>query len=272
MATQEQIQYLPLDRIEADNVREAFSDESLHGLLLSLKEVGQLLPARVRESNGKYVLIDGERRFRALRKLGASTIAAIVEARELDPGQIVQHQFIANVQREDLLPLEKAKAIRRLMNETQWNATQTAARLGMSVGSVSKLLALLTLSPEIQAQIANQSIPMSTAYELAKIDDPDRQAELAKQVASGKLTRDALTGTRKAASRTKNESVTASVSRVTAMLGVNKSVSVTGPSLTSLDDAIAILEECLAKARQSRTKGLALSTFVRLCRDTAHVA
>lgn len=264
----EQIQYLPLDQIVAEKqVRETFDEESLHGLLLSLKEVGQLLPVRVRESDGKFIMIDGERRLRSLRKLGASTIAAIVEARELDAAQIVQQQLIANVQRDDLLPLEKANAIRRLMDEAQWNASKTAARLGMSVGSVSKLLTLLTLSPEIQTQIANGSIAMSTAYELAKIDDAGQQADLAKQVAGG-MTREALVGARKSAKCSMGEPSSKGVSRVTAMLGVNKSVTVAGP-LVTLDDAIALLEECLAKARQGRTRGISLSTFVRLCKDTA---
>lgn len=156
------------------------------------------------------------------------------------------------------------------MDETQWNASMAAARLGMSVGSVSKLLTLLTLSPEIQAQISNGSIAMSTAYELAKIDDADQQAELAKQVAGG-MTREALVGARKSAKRSQEKSSPKGVSRVTAVLGMNKSVTVAGP-LVTLDDAIALLEECLAKARQGRTRGISLSTFVRLCKDTALAA
>lgn len=267
----EQIEYLPLDQIVVEKqVRETFDEEALHGLFLSLKEVGQLLPIRVREANSKYIVIDGERRLRCLRKLGASTVAAIIEARELDAGQIVQHQLIANVQRDDLLPLEKAKAIRRLMDETEWNASMAAARLGMSVGSVSKLLTLLTLSPEIQAHIANGSIAMSTAYELAKIDDADQQATLAKQAAGG-MTRDALAGALKSAKRSQGKSSPKGVNRVTAVLGMNKSVTVAGP-LATLDDAILLLEDCLAKARQGRTRGISLSTFVRLCKDTAVAA
>ncbi len=271
MAPQEQIQHLPLELIVVERqVRETFDEDALHGLLLSLKEVGQLLPIRVREANGKYVMIDGECRLRCLRKLGASTVAAIVEARELNAGQIVQQQLIANVQRFELLSIEKAKAVRRLMDETEWNASMAAVRLGMSAGSVSKLLMLLTLSPEIQAQIANGSIAMSTAYELAKIDDVDQQAELAKQVVSG-MTREQLVGARKSAKRSKREPSPKSVSRVTAVLGMNKSVTVAGP-LSTLDDAISLLEDCLAKARQGRTRGISLSTFVRLCKDTAAAA
>ncbi|MBC7817332.1 MAG: ParB/RepB/Spo0J family partition protein [Planctomycetaceae bacterium] len=271
MTTQEQIQYLPIDRIVAEQqARETFGEDSLHGLMLSLREVGQLVPLRVRKAGDKFVIVDGERRYRAARKLGLSTLAAIVEAKDVAEGEVLQKQLISNVQRDDLLPLEKAKAIRRLMDVTKWTASAAASKLGISNANLSRLLALLELPEDIQARVASGAIPASSAYQLAKVGDPAKQAELAQQVASG-LTRDALVGARKAASRTKDEASAKSVSRVTAMLGVNKSVTVSGQSL-SLDDFVALLEECLAKVRVSRTKGHSLSTFIRICKDTAHAA
>lgn len=269
---QEHVQYLPLNQIAVEqNVRTTFDDESLEGLLLSLKSVGQLQPIRVRKVGDRYVIVDGERRYRAARKLEMPTLAVIVEGKELGEGAVVLRQLVANVQREDLLPLEKAHAIRKLMAATQWNASETATRLGISNANVSRLLALLELPAEIQERVAAGEIPASAAYHLAKCHNPEQQADLAQQVASGKLTRDALVGARKAARRTQGDSPVSPVSRATAMLGINQSVTVAGRSLT-LDDFIALLEECLTKARQSRTKGLALGTFLRMCKDTAHAS
>lgn len=269
---QEQIQYLPIEKIAVEgNVREAFSDESLNGLAMSMKAVGQLQPIRVRKVGEKFLIVDGERRYRAAQKLELSVLAAIVEVKPLEEADVVQRMLISNVQRDDLQPLEKAKGLKRLMDVSAWSASEAANRLGMSNASISRLLALLELPVEIQAKVASGEIPASAAVQLAKVSDAGKQAELAQQVASGKLTRDALVGMRKATERQESKPTTKAVSRVTAMLGVNKSVTVAGQSLT-LDDFIAMLEECLAKARQGRTKGLALSTFVRMCKDTAQVS
>ena len=268
MNTQEQIQYLPIERIVAEKqARETFDEESLDGLLMSLREVGQLVPIRVRKAGEKFVIVDGERRYRAARKLGLSTLAAIVEAKDVAESEVLQKQLISNVQREDFLPLEKAKAIRRLMDVTKWTASEAASKLGISNPTVSRLLALLELPEDIQQRVASGAIPASSAYQLAKVSDPAKQAELAQQVASG-LTRDALVGARKAASRPNGESPVKPASRVTAMLSVNKSVTVASQSL-DMDEFVASLEECLAKVRASRTKGHSLSTFIRICKDTA---
>jgi ParB family chromosome partitioning protein len=238
---------------------------------MSMKSVGQLQPIRVRRVGEKYVIVDGERRYRAARKLGLPTLAAIVEAKPLEDSEIIQRQLIANLQRDDLQPLEKAKGFQKLLESSGWPASKVASQVGLSNASFSRILSLLEMPAEIQAKVASGAIPASSAYQLAKISDPVKQGELAEQVASGTLTRDALAGSRKAAKRSNTESPAKPVSRVTATLGSNKSVTVAGQSLT-LDDFISLLEECLSKARQSRTKGLALSTFVRMCKDTAHVS
>lgn len=270
MTMQEQIQYLPIERIVAEKqAREIFDEESLHGLLLSMREVGQLVAIRTRKVGDQFVIVDGERRYRAARKLGLPTLAAIVENKDVAESEVLQKQVISNVQRADLLPLEKAKAIRRLMKIATWTASEAASKLGLSNANVSRLLSLLELPEEIQQQVTSGEIAASAAYELVKVSDPVKQAELARQVASGNLTRDALAGTRKAASRTDGHPPVKAVGRVTALLGTNKSVTVAGQSL-DLDEFVALLELCLAKVRLSRGKGHSLSTFIRICKDTAH--
>ncbi len=108
----EQIQHLPLELVIAQpQVRKTFDQESQEGIVASLKEVGQLQPVRVRPEGKQFVIVDGERRYRAIRMLAWPTIAAIVEANNLNAGEILQKQLISNCQREDLTALEKAMAI-----------------------------------------------------------------------------------------------------------------------------------------------------------------
>src|SRR4051794_38916321 len=89
----------------ARQVRESF--DGIDGLADTLSEVGQLHPIRVRKEGDYYLIVDGERRYRAAKQLGWKTISCIVEQKDLSAGEVTQRQLIANCQREDLKPLEK---------------------------------------------------------------------------------------------------------------------------------------------------------------------
>jgi ParB family chromosome partitioning protein len=268
----EQIQYPRLDQVAtASQVREHFDEESIYGLAMSLKEVGQLQPIRVRKVGDKFVIVDGERRFRAAKKAGFTTIAAIIEEKDMTGGEVVQRQMIANCQREDLTPLEKSKAVAGLMEETGWNASQVAAKLGLSNATVTRLLALLTLPAEVQKRVASGEIAASAAYELARVEDAGEQAKLANQLASGRLTRDGLTGAMKASRNEKPPAGGTQAARATAVLGPGRSVTVACADLT-LERFIELIEELLAKARKVRPQGVELSTFVKMLRDQSRTA
>jgi ParB family transcriptional regulator, chromosome partitioning protein len=265
---EEQIQYLPLDRITvAPQVRGHFDEESLAGLAQSLRELGQQVPIRVRRAGDKLIIVDGERRHRAAKKAGLPTLAVIIEEKELCQAEILHRSLVLNCQREDLTALEKARAICQLLKETGWTATQAAAKLGFSSATVSRLLSLLSLPENIQAQISAGELPMSSAAEIARIEDAGKQTEMAGQVADGKLTRDALSGTLRAqrnAGRSAAETV--APNRVTALLGAGRSVTLSGPGL-SLESLIVWLEELLARARKVRPQGLELKTFIKMLKD-----
>lgn len=272
MASQEQIQFIPLDRLFVERqVREQFNDESLHGLSISLKEVGQLQPIRVRKAGEKYQVVDGERRLKAAHKAGLSTMAAIVETKELGEGEILLRQMVSNVQRDDLLPMDTANKIRRIMDMSGWNASQAAARLGLSNASVTRFLSLLSLPLDIQERIAAGDIAVSAAYELSRIDDVGTRDELAQKLASGKLTRDGLVGVRKAARKGTDAKTAVQPSRVTAVLGSGRSVTVTSEGL-SLERFIEVISELLEKARRVRPQGVELGTFIAMLRDQARVS
>ena len=265
----EQFANLSLERIKVQrNVRKTFDEKSLDRLLWSMREHGLLEPIRVQQVGEWYIVIKGESRLRCAQSLEWKTIPAIIVSGQLAEAEVLEQQLVENIARTDLPPLEKAQGIRDFMEVSQCNASQAAAQLGLSNADVSRSLALLSVPEAIQKLIESGAISPSMGYELAMINDPAKQMEQAQLAASGKLTRDALSGKRKAKKQSKCEPDAKPISRVTAVLGINKAVTVAGQSLT-LDDFITLLEECLAKARQSRTKGLALSTFVRMCKDTA---
>jgi ParB family chromosome partitioning protein len=287
-AAEEQIQYLPLDRVYRDpnQPRREFDEEALAGLAASFREVGQLFPIRVRLVGDRFVILDGERRWIAAKRALFSTIAAIVEAKDLCDVEVVHRQLIANCQREDLNPLETATAIDRLMQETGWNATTIAGHLGFSISKVTRLLDALELPETIRPCVQSGTIGMSAASELAKIDDPALQAQLAAQVAAGELTRDelaeAVRAYKSSNGQSQPESLAAPVKssdelgavngntggeeaprRATKKLDDGRSVTVSGVTGLDLSAFIETLDKVVRKARAARDKGVDLSTFIK---------
>lgn len=269
MATEEQIQYLPLDQIvpDPDQPRRRFDKESLDGLIVSLKEYGQLVPLRVRLVDGRFIIEDGERRWRAAKPAGLSQLAVIVEEKPGTDAGTLERQLVLNCQREDLTSGEKAEAIRRLMAETGWNASQVADRLGFSKATVSRLLSLLDLPEPIRGRVDAGEIPLSAASALARVEDGERRDALASQVASGFLTRDGLVGTLKA-QRNGNARDQRGASRVICRL-TSATVTVSAEEALDLEAFISTLEDLLNKARRARTQGIELSTLTKMIRDQA---
>lgn len=250
-------------RCEAQ-VRKAFDEEALAGLARSLTEVGQLQPIRVRAVEDAYIVLDGERRFRAAKLAGLPHLDAIIEEQELTGADIALRQLIANCQREDLNPVELARGIDELMQGSGWNTTQAAFHLGFSIAKTSRLLNLLTLPADLLAKLESGEIGMSVAYELAKVRDPDSRATLFGEVAAGRLTRDGLAAQRRDAKEGKSPAP-----RVVAQLSGGRSVVVSGDGLTTLEVLMAWLGELLSEARKGRAQNLELTTFTRWLRDRA---
>ncbi len=266
--TKQVLQTIEVDRILCqEQVRRIFDPESLTGLAQSLREVGLLQPIRVHPHGNDFVIIDGERRFRAAQSLGWKQIDCVVHTHEYVPTEITRHQLIANCQREDLQPLEVARSIAALMEEANWSASKTAAKLGFSASKVTRLLRLLDLPEDLQKQIAAGEISATAGYQLSRVSDVQRQSELAAEVASGKLTRDGVT-TQVRRDRRKNGSTnSASPARVTAQLGGGRSITLSGPGLTGIEVALEWLGELVGRARKARTQNLELATFIRTLRD-----
>ena len=148
---------VPLDKIvpDPDQPREEFDPESLERLADSLRTRGQLQPIRVRwdEAQSKYVLICGERRWRAARIAGMATMSCVVSEGPLDAGELLALQLVENCLREDLQPIEQARAFKALMDKNGWSGNQAAKALGIAQPTVVRALALLELPEPVQDQV-----------------------------------------------------------------------------------------------------------------------
>lgn len=180
-----------IDRDEAQP-RRHFDDDALGRLAESLRTRGVLQPIRVRPADepGRYVIIMGERRWRAARLAGLASLPAVVHEGPLDDDQRLSIQLIENALREGLRPVEQAHAYRRLMAANGWNASRLAAELSLSPASVTRALSVLELPEAVQARVEAGELGPRVAYELSKLDDAASQAAMAERAVAERLTRD----------------------------------------------------------------------------------
>lgn len=186
------VQNMPVERPVLRAQVRVPGDEGLIGLAQTIKETGVLQPLLLRRDGSEFVVVDGERRLKAARMAGLSHVPVIIDDRELSEAEVIHRQLVANCSREDLQPLEKAKAIQRLIAMTKGPAAQVAVKLGMSPGMVTKLLTLLKLPQSVQEQVASGNLAMTTAYALSQTPDADAQRELAVEAVRGGLSRETV--------------------------------------------------------------------------------
>jgi ParB family chromosome partitioning protein len=185
-----------VDRIVADpkQPRVEFDQEGLERLAKSMRERGQLQPVRVRWDDvaSRYVIVVGERRWRAAQRAGLENLACVVVAEDITPDDLLEDQLIENLLRDDLKPIEQARAFKSLLATRGLSQRQLAERLQISQATIAKALALLNLPVEIQTSVDAGAIGPDLAYELTKVADPAEQAELARGTAEGRIKRDEL--------------------------------------------------------------------------------
>lgn len=170
--------------------REEFSDAALAKLAASIQKRGQLQPILVRwsEQAGKWMIVVGERRWRAVQKAGLPTIDCLFQEGKISPGELLAQQLVENLLREDLRPIEEARAFAGMMELHDWNGKQVAEALHVNPTRVSRALALLDLPEEIQRQVEAGIIAARSAYELSKLTDEGALRELSAKAAEGSLT------------------------------------------------------------------------------------
>ncbi|HEY4364934.1 MAG TPA: ParB/RepB/Spo0J family partition protein [Bryobacteraceae bacterium] len=227
----------PTTILRPAQVRTEFDEQAQAELRASIAAVGILQPILVRLDEGKMVVLDGERRIRAAIALDLTAVPVIVGEQGLDAVAVAQRQLIANTIREGLSPMEQAEAISAIMSAIQCTAADVARMIGKSPGTVSKLLSLLDLPPELRQQVAAGKIGLREGHELAR------------SVRSG-----AEPGRRR--------------QRLTAILDAERSVAMTGVE-DSMEAFVGTLDDLLTRTKAARRQGVELPTFLAMLRDQA---
>lgn len=182
------VRQIAVDRIKPNpkQPRIAANPDALNDLTSSIREHGVLQPILVRPlDRGHYEIVAGERRWRAVTALALAMIPAIIE--EMSDEQAIEIAVIENLQREDLSPLDEAAIFARMTTELGYSIRKLADKLGKDKGYIENRLRLVAAPADVRALVAERSDTISHAYELMKIDDPARRAELAAQIARGEL-------------------------------------------------------------------------------------
>jgi len=161
--------------------RTSIPDDTLAGLAESIRRDGVLQPLVVRKlPDGNFEIVVGERRWRAARKAGMTLVPAIV--RHVPDEQLLELALIENVHREDLNPIEQARAYRQLMTDLDLTQEQASKRLGQQRSTLANALRLLELPEELQGLVSRGTITAGHARAILGLPDPQSQLALAKRV------------------------------------------------------------------------------------------
>ena len=178
----EKIQNLKITEVEPnrEQPRRNFDEESLEELSNSIKEYGVIQPIIVTKQDNYYRIVAGERRWRASKKAGLDEIPAIV--REYDKQKNSEIALIENIQREDLNPIEKATAIRELLDKYKLTQQQLADKLGISRSGLANTVRILNLDQRVIDLVKDGKITEGHCKALLAIDDPEKQYQAAKYI------------------------------------------------------------------------------------------
>ncbi|MBI3407837.1 MAG: ParB/RepB/Spo0J family partition protein [Planctomycetes bacterium] len=173
---------VPLEQIERNpfQPRKSFDKDELASLSASVKQHGILQPIVVRTVGDHYQLIAGERRLRAAQDAGLSSVP--VRVVDFNDQQVLEAALVENIQRTDLNPIEKAQGFKDYLDRFGLNHEQLAQRLGLARSTVSNLVNLLDLTPEVQEGVRLNQISEAHAKLLKGIKNRDRQVSMFKQI------------------------------------------------------------------------------------------
>ncbi|MBU0649075.1 ParB/RepB/Spo0J family partition protein [Patescibacteria group bacterium] len=166
--------------------RESFSHEEMVELISSIKEHGVLQPLILTPKDDGYEIIAGERRWRASKAAGLRAVPAMI--RNVKEQEKLEISLIENIQRQNLSPIEEAKAYKRLMDEFNFTQEEVAKKVGKSRPQVANFIRLLALPLEIQEAVAAGELPYTQARTLLALDSPRACMKLFRKIIKEKLT------------------------------------------------------------------------------------
>ena len=188
----EVIQNLKVIEVEPnkEQPRRSFDEESIEELASSIKEYGVIQPIIVTKQNDYYQIVAGERRWRASKKAGLTEIPAIV--REYDKQKNSEIALIENIQRQDLNPIEKAMAIRELLDTYDLTQQKLADKLGISRSGLANTVRILNLSPKVIDLVKEGKLTEGHCKALLAVGDEEKQYQAAiHMIESGDSVREA---------------------------------------------------------------------------------
>ena len=160
--------------------RKIFDESKIDELASSISENGVFQPIIVKQFNDKYIIVSGERRFRACQKLKLKTIPAIVRA--YDESKVAEIALIENLQRENLTAMEEAVAYQTIMRELGLTQAELAKKIGKSRSYITNVVGLLSLPDEVANLVSEGKITSGHARPLSKLKDEKRIIEIANEI------------------------------------------------------------------------------------------
>jgi len=170
-STAGQVKIVPINEIEPnkEQPRKNFDEDKMEELSQSIKEHGIIQPLIVKKQGNFYVIVAGERRWRAARMAGLSEVPVIIQ--DYSNNEVMEISLIENLQREDLNPIEEAKAFETLINSFSLKQEEVAKRVGKSRSAIANTLRLLQLDESIQELLIHQSISEGHARALLALSN-----------------------------------------------------------------------------------------------------
>lgn len=165
--------------------RKYFDEDALKDLAESIKHYGIIQPLILLQTGERYLIIAGERRFRAAKLAGLTVVPAVIK--ELTNQEVQEIALIENLQREDLNPIEAAEAIQELMVSHNLTQEQVASKIGKSRPGITNTLRLLTLEKPVIDMVREGRLSAGHARALVVVDDKAFQVKLAEQAADNKM-------------------------------------------------------------------------------------
>ena len=176
---EEVVQQIKITEIEpnADQPRKKFDEDKLEELASSIKRYGVIQPIIVMPKDGYYQIVAGERRWRAAKKAGLTEMPCLVRTKTEQENREIA--LIENIQRENLNPIEKARGLRRLLDDYGLSQQQLADKLGMSRSGLTNNVRILNLDPRVIDLVLEHNFSERQCRELMRVQDPDKQYKLA---------------------------------------------------------------------------------------------
>ena len=165
--------------------RKVFQQEELEALSDSIVKYGVISPITVRQAGDRYIIIAGERRWRAARMAGLSEIPVVIM--DADEQKSAEMALVENIQRENLNPIEEAEAIEALMDEFGLTQDEASKRIGRSRSSVANLLRLLDLPDSVREYVSSGALSAGHAKAILALENKDRSEEAAKTVIAAEM-------------------------------------------------------------------------------------